>query len=225
MNWLENWLLPPKCVLTEQPAKTRDLTDDIVQSWSAPKEVCPQCCEHSHDSSLCGACIVQPPAFNRTQVGFYFADELSDLVHALKYGNQIAHSRLLGELFAETIDKKDVEAIVAVPLHLTRWRDRGFNQSQLIAETVSQMLNVPLISKGVNRVKQTPSQTGLTAKQRLANLKSAFEVDATAFEPFRSIALLDDVITTGATMNSLAQTIKQKTDIENIEAWAIAKTK
>lgn len=224
LDWLESWLLPGKCVLSGEPTQGIDLSEGIINQWKVPDKVCPQCCESSPDRKVCGACITTPPAFDRTQVAFYFQQELVDLVHALKYQNQISHARILGELLAKVIDADGIEALVAVPLHPLRWRDRGFNQSQLIAETVGKQLGIPLINAGVKRVKATSSQTGLSAKQRQRNLRNAFTVDPELFSGYQNVALLDDVITTGATMQSLAQLIKSKTAVQNIQAWAVAKT-
>lgn len=225
MHWLESWLLPPECVLTHQACKKRDISPSLVGNWPVPTEVCPQCCEPSKDSKICGACLANPPAFSRTQVGFYFDNELVDLLYGLKYNGNPAYARILGELLAERIDKKGVEAIIAVPLFDQRYKDRGFNQAQLIAETVAKELNVGLINKAVSRIKNTPSQTHLNAKQRRKNLQNAFKVDASKFADFKTIALVDDVITTGATMQSLAKIILEQTQVKSIQAWSIAKTK
>lgn len=225
MHWLESWLLPPKCVLTHQPSEDRDIDAKLVGEWPVPTAVCPQCCEPSFDAEVCGRCLADAPAFDKTQVGFYFDAELADLIHGLKYNSQPAYARILGELLAQRLNTQGVQAIMAVPLHQSRYRQRGFNQAELVAETVAKELAIPLVKQAIVRIKDTPSQTHLNAKQRRANLKNAFDIDCEKLQGFNSVALLDDVITTGATMQSLAYTIKQKTAIESIEAWAIAKTK
>jgi len=225
MHWLERWLLPPKCVLTHQPCDDRDIDAKLVGEWPIPTSVCPQCCEPSFDAEVCGRCLADAPAFDRTQVGFYFDAELADLIHGLKYNSKPAYARILGELLAQRLNAKNIQAMVAVPLHQSRYRQRGFNQAELVAETVAKELGIPLIKQAVKRVKNTPSQTHLNAKQRRANLKNAFAIDCEKLQGLESIALLDDVITTGATMQSLAQKIKRQTAVETIQAWAVAKTK
>ncbi|BCN92397.1 phosphoribosyltransferase [Thiomicrorhabdus immobilis] len=225
MHWLEKWLLPPKCVISGQESAERDIAEQLVEQWAVPKAVCPQCCEPSFAGEVCGRCLTQPPAFDQTQVGFYFDAELTDLIHGLKYQGKPAYARVLGELLAEKIQPQGVEALLAVPLYSARYRQRGFNQAELIAETLADKLAIPLIKQAVFRVKDTPSQTHLNAKQRGHNLKNAFDVDSARLQGIEKIALLDDVITTGATMQSLAQKIKQHTSIEQIQAWAVAKTK
>jgi len=177
------------------------------------------------EKNLCGACLIQPPAFCRTQVGFYFEGALSELVYGLKYHQKPEYARLLAEMTVEYFDFSGVEALVPVPLHPFRRRDRGYNQAELIAKELGKLLDIPVLTKGLQRIKDTSSQTHLTAKQRRKNLVSAFEVKGDVFESFSHIALVDDVITTGATMQRLALTLKRKTHIKQIEAWAIAKTK
>ena len=224
MHGLEKWLLPPRCVLTAEPAENWDLSDAVQAGWRRPKQVCPQCGEWSRDATVCGACRVQPPAFDRTRVAYYFADELVELVHGLKYQGQMAYGRLLGEILASQLGESDVEGLVAVPLHPQRRRERGYNQAQLIAESLSKIVACPVLKGGVKRIRSTPSQTGLSARQRRANLKRAFQVAPNGLSGVRRIALVDDVITTGATMEALASTIKRHTSVDYIEAWAVAKT-
>jgi ComF family protein len=225
LHWLENWLLPPRCVLTGEAAQTRDISSKLVEQWPVPYGVCPQCCEPSFESQTCGACLTRPPAFEKTQVGFYFDKELVDLIHGLKYQSNPAYARILGELLAERLSVDNIDAILAVPLFKTRFRSRGFNQAELIAESMTKSLAIPLIKGAISRVKDTPSQTHLNAKQRRKNLKNAFAVKPDKLVGLKSVALLDDVITTGATMQSLAEQIKQQTEITSIQAWAVAKTK
>lgn len=225
MHWLEKWLLPPRCVITGVSTEQQDLSEDLVQAWTRPNAVCPQCCEPSANAQRCGACLTNPPAFVQTQVGFYFDKELVDLIHGLKYQNKLAYARILGECLAERIQPGLVEAMIEVPLHSKRYRNRGYNQAELIAESLSKALSIPLIKHSVKRIKDTPSQTHLNAKQRRNNLKGAFEVDSEKLSGLSHIAIVDDVITTGATMQSLAEIIKLDTDVKTIQAWSVAKTK
>jgi len=229
LNLFEKWLLPPTCVLTGDPAENFDLSPLLIEALKRPNEVCPVCCELSlkvgGEKILCGACMTTPPAFCRTQVGFYFEGALSQLVYGLKYHQKTAYARLLAEMTVESFDAEGVQALVPVPLHPLRRRDRGYNQAELIAKELGRLLDIPVLTKGVLRIKDTPSQTYLNAKQRHQNLGRAFEVRCEAFDSFSHIALVDDVITTGATMQVLARCLQRKTNIKLIEAWAIAKTK
>lgn len=224
MNFLENWIMPARCVLTDEPGENMDLSAEVKRSLKTPALICPQCAEFSVDGEVCGQCMVSPPAFNRTRTPYYLAGDMLDLIHGLKYGKQIAYARILAQLFLEKLDDCQVEAVLPVPIHDKRWRNRGFNQAELIATDLAKSLQLPLLSSAVSRVKDTPSQTGLTKTERQQNLRSAFAVKPAMFEKYQRIALIDDVITTSATLQSLAKQIKQKTSVDYIEAWAIAKT-
>lgn len=112
------------------------------------------------------------------------------------------------------------EAILPIPLHPTRLKKRGFNQALELAKPLAKKLDIPLLNNAVLRQKYTQPQTELHAQERNENLTNAFQL-ATHL-PYKHIALFDDVITTGATCSSLAQTLQQA-GIETIEAWSCAR--
>ncbi|GKT13060.1 MAG: hypothetical protein ISEC1_P2057 [Thiomicrorhabdus sp.] len=225
MKAIEKWLLPPTCVVSKQSAEQFDLSDSVLQDLSSPFSVCPQCCELSLEGDLCGACLTKPPAFDRTQVGFYFEEPLSKLIYDLKYHQQVAYARLLSEMVIEQFDIAGVQALVPIPTHPLRRRERGYNQADLIAKALGKLLELPVISHAIKRIKHTESQTHLSAKQRHQNLTKAFQIETECFAKLTHIALVDDVITTGATMQKVAELIKKQTQVEHLQAWAIAKTK
>jgi ComF family protein len=225
MNRLEKWLLPPRCVLTGEAAAEIDLSADSIQSLEPPTNVCPQCCEPSFRADLCGACLTQPPAFSRTQVGYYFAEPLDKLIYDFKYHRKASYARLLAELLASRLEVDQVEALIAIPTHPLRRRTRGYNQAELLAVELGNILQLPVIKHAVIRIKNTPSQTRLTAQQRQTNLKKAFQINPERLHGLSHIALLDDVITTGATMQQVATLIHNKTAIKTCQAWSVAKTK
>ncbi len=225
--------MPPTCVVTGLPAERFDLLETLFLALKRPDDVCPVCCEWSLKEGgkrvLCGACLTHPPAVCRTQVGFYFSGLVRQFVYDLKYHQKPEYARLLAEMMVAEIGEElklsGVQALLPVPLFSLRRRDRGYNQAELIAKTLGKLLGLPVLNQSVFRIKATPSQTQLTVKQRYQNLKGAFVVESDAFSSFSHIALVDDVITTGATMQVLASCIQRKTKIKCIEAWGIAKTK
>ncbi len=147
---------------------------------------------------------------------FYFEEDgvLQHVIHALKYEEMTA----LGVMFGETIgaallehpDYADVDLIVPVPLHAQKERERGYNQSACICTGIARVMNLPLAEHIVRRPKNTRSQTKLSASARLENVKDAFEADAASAGTIRDkkILLVDDVITTGATIQSCAQVLR-----------------
>lgn len=225
MHWLENWVLPAKCVLSDEPTQGIDLSAQMIDQLKVPNNVCPQCCEPIVDANLCGRCLATPPAFDRTQVGFYFEEPMIDLVYALKYQKQHAYGRLLVDLILRNLEVDKVDALIAVPIHKNRWRQRGFNQADVLASNLSRQTGLPVIKKGLLRVKDSPSQTGLTLSQRQQNLRGAFKIEKEVFAGYEKLAIIDDVMTTNSTMQALATLIKRQTQVDYIEAWAVAKTK
>ncbi len=225
MHDLEKWLLPPRCVLTGEVGGEADLSEALIQTLKRPTQVCPLCCEPSLQADLCGACLTNPPAFSRTQVGFYFAEPLDKLIYDFKYHRKASYARLFAELMSSRLELDQVEALVAIPTHPLRRRIRGYNQAELLAEALGKLLQLPVIKQAVVRITNTPSQTHLTARERKQNLKNAFQINPERLQGLSHIALLDDVITTGSTMQQVAELIHQKTAIKTCQAWSVAKTK
>jgi ComF family protein len=139
---------------------------------------------------------------------FAYAAPLNHYVHALKYRG----SRTLGRAFALLLVpdlralREDVDALVAVPLHRTRRCERGYNQAQEMARTLARELRLPALERGISRRMETPTQTGQGAVERRASVAHAFGVARDLAG--RRIAIVDDVVTTGATVNALAAELR-----------------
>lgn len=170
----------------------------------------------------CGACIVDPPAFSRTLALFRYEDPVKHLIHALKFNRKLYVARVLGELMAEHYMQQDPrpDIIIPVPLHTGRLRERGFNQALELARPVAARLRIPLNIHGCTRTRGTVAQSDLPADQRAKNIKSAFELR----EPLkaRRVAIIDDVMTTGATSNELARTLVAG-GAEEVQVWVCAR--
>ncbi|PKF58663.1 phosphoribosyltransferase [Alteromonadales bacterium alter-6D02] len=178
------------------------------------------------NNKLCGNCQQSPPAYHLVTAGAY-QTPVKELISALKYRNNqlIAHEvadllarRITQLLAAQTINKPDF--LIAVPLHWKKHYQRGFNQANLIAECLSQKLNIPILDC-CQRNRYTKAQVSLTFKQRQHNLNKAFSIT----KPItgHTIALVDDVYTTGSTLHELASTIIRAKDVD-IQFWTIART-
>lgn len=223
MHWLERWIFPPRCVVTDQLTPALDIQPGLVEKWRPKKDLCPRCAEISPRGLVCGRCLKSPPIMARTQIAFEFEHELRALVHQLKYGKQLHLTRLFAELMADAIETDGVEALVPIPLHRTRLRERGYNQALEIARMLGKQLDLPVID-ALQRPHATESQTHLNAQQRRQNLKSAFTYCADSLTGIHNIALVDDVITTGSTMHAAAHTLNKAHPTLTIHAWALAKT-
>lgn len=144
-------------------------------------------------------------------------------VHALKFSGKRYLGRALGLLLAQRLaDEREarVDAVVAVPLHRRRLRERGFNQALEIAHPLASALDLPLTTNAVHKRVATRPQVELDADARLVSVKAAFSVSK-RFDGL-SVAIVDDVLTTGATVNSLAAALRQA-GAERVEAWTVAR--
>ena len=175
-------------------------------------------------SGPCGECQSSKRAYTRVHALFEYAQPLDDLITRMKFGQQLGTARLLGELlldyFREHSINLDGFAILPVPLHKLRLRERGYNQSLEIARPLAKALRLPLLTTAVQRQQPTRAQSGLSAKARVRNLKSAFSVSEKALAA--SVLIVDDVITTGATIDELSKTLS-KAGVEKIEIATIAR--
>jgi len=139
---------------------------------------------------------------------FTYEPPLDHYVHALKYRGARSMGRALALLLAPEVRaaRVRVDALVAVPLHRTRLYERGYNQAQEIARTLSRVLGVPALERGIERYAATPAQAGQGARERKAHVARAFRVARDLRG--RRIGIVDDVVTTGATINALAAELK-----------------
>ncbi|HTL61650.1 MAG TPA: ComF family protein [Nitrospira sp.] len=157
----------------------------------------------------CQPCLNRPPAYDRAWTLYPYMPPLQDGICALKYRNVYGLAAPLAALMIRALPQEiDADVLVPVPLHPSRLRTREFNQSLLIADRLGRHMNRPVSSIDLIRVAATEPQTSLTRPQRLRNLRRAFVVGNA--EPFvgRRVLLIDDVFTTGTTLNECAKTLR-----------------
>lgn len=172
---------------------------------------------------LCGSCLKNPPAFDNTYAPYTHQGAIRYLINQCKFNGTYKNTRVLGLLLANYLRKQNVtlpELIIPVPLHPKRYRQRGFNQTLEIAKIITRELSIPIDNDCCQRIKNTDHQISLTAKQRQQNIKGAFQAIKTPNA--RHIAILDDVMTTGATTNELAKTLRE-TGVSQIDIWVCAR--
>lgn len=225
---IQDWLYPPTCLLCGDPGQDGfDLCRPCAAALPYIDIACPRCAQplSAPVPLLCGACQKKPPAYERTFALFEYDGRgpAGHLVKSLKFGARYPVARLLGALLAERLRGRSdpPEAIIPVPLHESRYRKRGFNQAIEIARTVSRRLDIPLDLTACRRVRATAAQARLPARERRRNLRKAFA--ARPGLAYRHVAILDDVVTTGTTVNEVARTLR-RAGVEKIEVWACART-
>lgn len=145
-----------------------------------------------------------------------FTDPLREIIHHLKYADRVSLAKPLGDILKESLqDDFTGGLVIPVPLHPRRQRERGFNQAELIASRLGR----PMAGHLLYRRKNTPSQTGLTRNERKRNLAAAFEARG---QVRGSVIIVDDVYTTGSTMNEIAKTLK-RAGADRVEVLTVAR--
>jgi ComF family protein len=186
------------------------------------EEHCPICALPTLAGSVCGQCLKQPPPFDHTVAAFSYKFPLDKLIQALKYRERLILVNFLADALTQRITTKP-DCIVALPLYPTRLRERGFNQSLLLARQISRRLGIPLLANACERVRNTPPQSSLPWKERDKNMRQAFACKPGADVHGKHIAVVDDVMTTGASIGELARALKQAGASE-VSAWVVART-
>ena len=181
---------------------------------------CPQCGLASN-AIICGSCINSAPHFDVTHAVFQYAFPIDVMIQRYKYGNLLSLSTLFGQLLNDKIQQENIDLIIPMPMHPQRLKLRGFNQALEIARVLSASQPPKLDYKSVVRQTLTPPQASLRLSERVKNIKGAFRVnnDFTG----KKIAIVDDVMTTGASLDELAKTLK-KAGASHVECWVIART-
>lgn len=178
---------------------------------------------------ICGACQKKSPAFACVEAPWRYAFPVDSLITRFKHQAQWPFGRLLGELLAEHLQHAYDEglprpqALLAVPLARRRERQRGFNQARMLADWLSRALQIPAPNDWLSRTLDTPAQQGLDAATRKRNLRQAFVVDAAERVEGLHLALVDDVLTTGATANMLAHLLL-RAGAARVDVYCLART-
>ena len=221
LDGLLNLVYPDACLICAQSiSRSRDCGVcsncwDNLLALKIPLPRCPSCGlplpNFNTDSEhLCLNCSRQLPPYSGARSFGYYSAELRQVIQALKFQGRENLVGLLAPLLAVTFydswDRADFDSITAVPLYPSRRRERGFNQSELLARFLSNLIAIPYIS-ALHRIRPTRPQVGLTDTQRWENVRDAFHCKKPQDIRGRRILLIDDVMTTGATADSAAHTL------------------
>jgi ComF family protein len=181
---------------------------------------CPVCALPTHDGTTCGRCLQHPPAFTRTVAAYAYAFPLDKLIQAVKFSEHLVLIEQLAAALAQRIERRP-DALIAMPLHPLRLRERGFNQSLLLARALGKRLDLPLLTDVCERTRNTTPQSSLRWQERGKNMRKAFTCTANLCG--KHIAVVDDVMTTGASIEELSRTLRQA-GAQEISAWVVART-
>jgi ComF family protein len=220
-------LLPASCFLCGTPLPQLSSVPICDVCWAGVPALeddaaCPQCgdtLDRASDSGLCRTCRLAPPPFTKAVAYGLYEGGMREAIHALKYSGLHPAARVLGHMLAQAFAKLAAEApaemlVVPVPLHRSKYAQRGFNQARALAEEAIKSLRkthpawrLALESTTLLRLRSTESQAGLTPRQRRQNVRGAFTVAEGRKITDRHILLVDDILTTGATARAAAQTM------------------
>jgi ComF family protein len=166
------------------------------------------------------------PHFDATVAAFHYQYPLDKLVQSLKFGADLKLVQFFTGALTEAVtsyDRQDQawpEIVVALPLANQRLKERGFNQAALLAAGVAKQLKLPVAHGAMLRIRETPPQSGLDRAARIKNIRGAFACDTSLVG--RSVAIVDDVMTTGATLSEAARALKSA-GAARVEAWVLAR--
>ena len=202
-------LLPRDCLLCSAASNNAVLCPECNDHLPRlTTQRCPQCALPTPGAEVCGACMKHAPYFDATAAIWQYDFPIDRMIQSLKYSRRLASADFFGAelalLAVPLVTSPDF--ILPVPLSAQRLQQRGFNQSIEIARPLARQLGVPLELKNIHRQRDTTPQTSLPWKERAKNIRHAFEcrIDLTG----KTVLVVDDVMTTGATLNELARTLK-----------------
>ncbi len=210
-------IYPERCVFCDRVIWQ---TDDFVcpgckGSLSLVKEpYCMKCGKQidKEAQELCGDCERKQHYFDRGFTLCCYNDPVRESMYRLKYKNRqryaLYYGRKISEVLGERVKELKAEALIPIPLHEDRYRKRGYNQAELLAGEVGRIMNIPVRTDILKRVKNTQAQKTQDAEARRANLKNAFQICANDVKLSTAI-LIDDIYTTGSTVDEAARALKE----------------
>jgi ComF family protein len=182
---------------------------------------CPRCALASPAGAICGRCLTQPPAYDATQAALAYTFPADALVQSLKFRSELALAPRLAQLIVDRVASAErPDHLVPVPLSDKRLRERGFNQALEIARHVAHATRARLAPELCERVRDTPAQMDLPMDERHKNVRGAFRCPSVVGG---TVAVLDDVMTTGATLDEIAATLK-RAGATRVVNWVVART-
>ncbi|MCU0870371.1 MAG: double zinc ribbon domain-containing protein [Burkholderiales bacterium] len=212
------------CLLCSDPAADRALCEGCFDDlpWIDAATRCPVCALPSPGAARCAACAAHPPAFDATVAAVDYAWPVDALVPALKYAHRLAVAGAMAEMLGRAVRGHPVpDHVVPLPLSAARLRERGFDQATEIVRLLPPHLAARVHLAALHRVRDTPPQAGLARVARERNLIGAFV--ARPVVAGRRIALVDDVMTSGATLHHAASALKAA-GAAAVQAWVVART-
>ncbi|HBX72726.1 MAG TPA: amidophosphoribosyltransferase [Halieaceae bacterium] len=222
-------LFPQLCLLCRLPSASHLPLCACCAAQLVENHTCCRCCAlplPDGDAGLCATCIQRPPALDRAIAPFLYEPHIGYIIARWKFQRERHLSGLLAELWLSAVEPpRDRDLLLPVPIHWRRLLGRGFNQAMLLAMALQDrdpnLQPLPLPSRVLCRTRAAPAQSTLTAHQRAHNLRGAFALRASV--KGQRIAVIDDVMTTGATAEAIARLLK-RAGAADVQLWCLART-
>ena len=219
-------MTPPCCLFChDQPEYRHGLCQNC---WNALPFILGSCCSHCGralaQAGICGQCQQQPPSFDDIAAPLFYETPVDKILCALKYRQQLSFARTAAGVIVDTVlarGQKKPDFLCAVPMTRRALRRRGLNQSAFIARLASRTLGIPVNISLLKKVRNTDQQSALSAKKRRSNLIGVFTCKRRL--EGQHIALIDDILTTGATANEVSKVLKLA-GAARVDLWVCART-
>lgn len=228
--WLRNdasrLLWPTRCLVCgEAGGEAWDLCPACAAALPWQRNACRRCAlplPEAEGGAACGSCLASPPPLDEVHAACLYAAPVDRLLPRFKFHEDLAAGRLLAQLMTDALASLPrPEALVPVPLHVSRLRRRGYDQALELAKPLARALHVPLRDDLLRRIRATAAQSERDAAARQRNVRNAFAAVPGVALP-RHVVLVDDVMTTGATLHAAARALR-RAGVERVDAWVCAR--
>ncbi|NMG14759.1 Phosphoribosyltransferase domain-containing protein [Aromatoleum bremense] len=214
-------LMPQDCFVCGSMSGAAALCSACRNDLPRQPASCPVCAVPTANGATCGRCLRNPPAFDASRAAFAYTFPVDRIVQGLKYRHRLALANFFAEALLPFGPPRPASVLLPMPLHVRRLRQRGFNQAVEIARPLGRAWGLPLELAGVGRTLNTAPQVSLPWKERSVNMRGAFHCEASFAG--RTVIVVDDVMTTGATLDELARTLKMH-GAARVENLVVART-
>jgi ComF family protein len=233
---LAHFIYPPTCAGCGQPLhsdRSEPFCPDCLMTLELISEpYCPVCglpyATEIPNPHLCGDCLAGIHYFDRARSTGSYQGSLRETLHRFKYGGRTSLARPLAHMLIapgkHLAQLHEVDSIIPVPLHPKRLRQRGFNQASLLARRLGSAVKISVDYASLKRSRWTEPQTGLSRRQRAANVRGAFHLKTPEKVRGKGILLLDDVLTTGETVNQCVRVLKRDGGAREVVVLTVART-
>ena len=225
---MRRWFFPQSCLVCGAAVADRaDLCGPCEAGLPRAGPGCARCAAPLPGAGLdriCGRCLTRPPYLDRTHALYRYDAPIDRLIQGFKYGRRLDWGRALANALAQGLRAAGAhaDAIVPVPLHRRRLRERGYNQSLELARPIGRLLDIPVLAHAARRVRPTPAQAGLSRDDRQRNVRNAFKIAQPSAVSEKCVAVVDDVMTSGHTVNALARALKHA-GAGDVVVWVLAR--